>query len=135
MLGYGRDALQYHNVFYRLVVKKRGLLVRKYNFNIVISDFFKIWSLILNFTNGTSRTERSEYVYSHMASLCLTIAEPSLCLLIYFLRLLGVYPNTYSYTKALSEGLVAEQMDMLPVLILRPSIGKTLFYICDKQLI
>ncbi|GFG33603.1 hypothetical protein Cfor_03157, partial [Coptotermes formosanus] len=37
-------------------------------------------------------------------------------------KILGDFPNTYAYTKALSEGLVAEQMDKLPVLILRPSI-------------
>lgn len=37
-------------------------------------------------------------------------------------KVLGDYPNTYAYTKALSEGLVAEQMDKLPVVILRPSI-------------
>jgi hypothetical protein len=54
--------------------------------------------------------------------------------LFFFLRVLGGYPNTYAYTKALSEGLVAEQMDKLPVLILRPSIGKTLFYTHDKLL-
>nr|CAD7575331.1 unnamed protein product [Timema californicum] len=34
----------------------------------------------------------------------------------------GDLPNTYAFTKALSEGLVNEQMDKLPVLILRPSI-------------
>lgn len=37
-------------------------------------------------------------------------------------KILGDIPNTYAYTKALSESLVAEQMDKLPVVILRPSI-------------
>ncbi|XP_044738347.1 putative fatty acyl-CoA reductase CG5065 [Chrysoperla carnea] len=37
-------------------------------------------------------------------------------------KLLGNLPNTYAFTKALSEGLVNEQMDKLPVVILRPSI-------------
>lgn len=37
-------------------------------------------------------------------------------------KILGDLPNTYAYTKALSEGLVAEQIDNLPVVILRPSI-------------
>ncbi|XP_069702748.1 fatty acyl-CoA reductase 1-like [Periplaneta americana] len=37
-------------------------------------------------------------------------------------KILGDLPNTYAFTKALSEGLVAEKMDTLPVLILRPSI-------------
>ncbi|XP_066990944.2 putative fatty acyl-CoA reductase CG5065 [Anabrus simplex] len=36
--------------------------------------------------------------------------------------LLGNLPNTYSLSKALAEGLVAEQMDKLPVMILRPSV-------------
>ncbi|RZB38783.1 NAD binding 4, Epimerase, and/or 3Beta HSD domain containing protein, partial [Asbolus verrucosus] len=37
-------------------------------------------------------------------------------------RLLGDYPNTYTYSKALAEKLVVEQMDDLPVIIARPSI-------------
>ncbi|KAJ9578556.1 hypothetical protein L9F63_005285, partial [Diploptera punctata] len=37
-------------------------------------------------------------------------------------KILGDLPNTYAFTKALSEGLVAEQIDNLPVVILRPSI-------------
>ncbi|XP_071441027.1 putative fatty acyl-CoA reductase CG5065 [Hetaerina americana] len=36
--------------------------------------------------------------------------------------ILGKLPNTYAFTKALSEGLVVEYMDKLPVIILRPSI-------------
>ncbi|RZC42844.1 NAD binding 4, Sterile, Epimerase, 3Beta HSD, and/or RmlD sub bind domain containing protein, partial [Asbolus verrucosus] len=36
--------------------------------------------------------------------------------------LLGDYPNTYTYSKALAEKLVVEQMDDLPVIIVRPSI-------------
>lgn len=59
----------------------------------------------------------------------------SLFIALFFLRILGDYPNTYAYTKALSEGLAAEYMDKLPVLVIRPSIGKTLFYIHDKLLI
>ncbi|KAJ8982561.1 hypothetical protein NQ317_005032 [Molorchus minor] len=37
-------------------------------------------------------------------------------------KILGDIPNTYAYTKALGESLVADEMDNLPVLILRPSI-------------
>lgn len=37
-------------------------------------------------------------------------------------RILGDFPNTYAFTKCLSEALVVEQMDKMPVLILRPSI-------------
>jgi nucleoside-diphosphate-sugar epimerase len=81
-------------------------------------------------------TERYPYVYSRTAAICPTITEPSVFFIaVFFLRILGGYPNTYAYTKALSEGLVAEQMDKLPAIILRPSIGKTLFYIHDKLLI
>ncbi|XP_046383096.1 fatty acyl-CoA reductase 1 [Ischnura elegans] len=36
--------------------------------------------------------------------------------------ILGTLPNTYAFTKALSEGIVVEYMDKLPVVILRPSI-------------
>jgi fatty acyl-CoA reductase len=37
-------------------------------------------------------------------------------------KLLDGMPNTYAFTKALGEGLVNEQMDKLPVIILRPSV-------------
>lgn len=37
-------------------------------------------------------------------------------------RILGAIPNTYAFTKSLSEGLVVEQMNEMPAIILRPSI-------------
>ncbi|XP_076618338.1 fatty acyl-CoA reductase 1-like [Colletes latitarsis] len=37
-------------------------------------------------------------------------------------KILGNYPNTYAFTKALSEGLVEEAMQQIPAIILRPSI-------------
>ncbi|XP_034234490.1 putative fatty acyl-CoA reductase CG5065 isoform X1 [Thrips palmi] len=37
-------------------------------------------------------------------------------------KILGNLPNTYAYTKALAEHLVVEQMDSLPIVIMRPSI-------------
>ncbi|XP_034946182.1 putative fatty acyl-CoA reductase CG5065 [Chelonus insularis] len=37
-------------------------------------------------------------------------------------KILGNLPNTYAFTKALSEGLVEEAMKELPAIILRPSI-------------
>ncbi|XP_043274173.1 fatty acyl-CoA reductase 1 [Venturia canescens] len=37
-------------------------------------------------------------------------------------KILGTYPNTYAFTKALSEGLVEEAMPLIPAIILRPSI-------------
>lgn len=41
-------------------------------------------------------------------------------------RILGDIPNTYAFTKALGEALVADEMEKLPVIIVRPSIGKFL---------
>lgn len=37
-------------------------------------------------------------------------------------KLLGNRPNTYTYTKALAEALLAEESDTIPVAIVRPSI-------------
>ncbi|XP_063219802.1 putative fatty acyl-CoA reductase CG5065 [Bacillus rossius redtenbacheri] len=37
-------------------------------------------------------------------------------------KILGEIPNSYAFTKALSEALVAEQIEKMPVIILRPSI-------------
>lgn len=45
-----------------------------------------------------------------------------------FFRILGDIPNTYSFTKALGEALVVDEMDNLPVIVLRPSVGK---FFCD----
>lgn len=43
--------------------------------------------------------------------------------LIFFFRVLGNIPNTYAYTKCLSEALVVEKMNQkLPAVIFRPSI-------------
>lgn len=39
-------------------------------------------------------------------------------------ELLGPHPNTYTYTKRLSEILVQSEYANLPVCIVRPSIGK-----------
>ncbi|KAI4454517.1 male sterility protein 2-related [Holotrichia oblita] len=36
--------------------------------------------------------------------------------------LLGTMPNTYAFTKNLSESLCVEQLDKLPIIILRPSV-------------
>ncbi|RZC41950.1 NAD binding 4, Sterile and/or Epimerase domain containing protein [Asbolus verrucosus] len=40
----------------------------------------------------------------------------------FHLGLLGDCPNTYTFTKALAEGLVVEEMNRLPAIIVRPSI-------------
>ncbi|XP_066144319.1 putative fatty acyl-CoA reductase CG5065 isoform X1 [Euwallacea fornicatus] len=37
-------------------------------------------------------------------------------------RYLGEYTNTYAFSKALSEGLVNQEMDKLPVIIVRPAV-------------
>ena len=39
-------------------------------------------------------------------------------------RLLGSRPNTYTFTKALAESLIASEKGDLPVTIVRPSIGE-----------
>lgn len=39
-------------------------------------------------------------------------------------RILGDIPNTYAFTKALGEALVVDEMDNLPVVVLRPSVGE-----------
>lgn len=41
-------------------------------------------------------------------------------------RLIKNSPNTYAYTKCLTEQLVAEYASRIPILIARPSIGKTI---------
>lgn len=42
-------------------------------------------------------------------------------------RMLAGRPNTYSFTKALAESLLAEEAADLPVAIVRPSIGRTIY--------
>ncbi|XP_019874561.2 putative fatty acyl-CoA reductase CG5065 isoform X4 [Aethina tumida] len=37
-------------------------------------------------------------------------------------QILGSFPNSYAFTKALSEGLINQEMDNLPIILLRPSI-------------
>ncbi|XP_019769143.2 fatty acyl-CoA reductase wat [Dendroctonus ponderosae] len=37
-------------------------------------------------------------------------------------KIMGNYPNTYSYSKALAEGLVNQQMETLPAIIVRPAV-------------
>jgi hypothetical protein len=37
---------------------------------------------------------------------------------------IGGWPNTYSFTKAVAEDMIKEETKGLPVGILRPSIGK-----------
>lgn len=44
-------------------------------------------------------------------------------------RFLGEYPNTYTFTKNLSENVVNDHQDLFPVLILRPSVS---MYFCRK---
>lgn len=34
------------------------------------------------------------------------------------------WPNSYTYTKALSEGLIQKYKDQLPIVVIRPSIGE-----------
>lgn len=39
-------------------------------------------------------------------------------------RLIGEFPNTYSFTKAVSEYLVKQEGSRIPISVFRPSIGK-----------
>lgn len=41
-------------------------------------------------------------------------------------RLLKGLPNTYAYTKALTEDLVSSYDNRIPIVIARPSIGKNI---------
>ncbi|XP_055380127.1 fatty acyl-CoA reductase 1 isoform X2 [Condylostylus longicornis] len=43
-------------------------------------------------------------------------------------QILGDYPNSYAYTKALAEHLVVETFDQLPTSIVRPSIVIPIYY-------
>lgn len=45
-------------------------------------------------------------------------------------RLLKSLPNTYAYTKALTEDLVNSYAGRLPIVITRPSIGMCRMYMC-----
>lgn len=48
-------------------------------------------------------------------------------------RLIAPWPNTYSFTKAVSEDLVRRATSVLPVLMVRPSVGEFLQTICMLQ--
>lgn len=39
-------------------------------------------------------------------------------------RIIKGWPNTYTFTKALAEKMLLQQRDGLPIVIVRPSIGK-----------
>lgn len=43
-------------------------------------------------------------------------------------KLMGHHPNTYTFTKALSEQLVIDFSDRIPAIIMRPSIGNFFFF-------
>lgn len=43
-------------------------------------------------------------------------------------RLLKGLPNTYAYTKALTEDLVNSYAGKVPIVIARPSIGKLIIF-------
>lgn len=43
--------------------------------------------------------------------------------------LIGRRPNTYTFTKALTEHMLLKQAGNLPVAIVRPSIGKWFFFV------
>lgn len=45
------------------------------------------------------------------------------------------HPNSYTYSKRLAEALVEACFPELPVCIVRPSIGKSLFFLIKPQII
>jgi hypothetical protein len=42
-----------------------------------------------------------------------------------YCRLIGPHPNTYTFTKRLAERLVSNEFPNIPLVIVRPSIGKS----------
>lgn len=59
-----------------------------------------------------------------MCSLIVLLNSTKIMLKFHIYRLLGDLPNTYTYSKALGEELVKEYMDKLPIIVVRPSVGK-----------
>lgn len=51
-------------------------------------------------------------------------------------RVLGEWPNTYTFTKAIGESIVAEEAKELPFAIFRPSIGNYVshIYVTENQI-
>lgn len=43
-------------------------------------------------------------------------------------KIIGEFPNTYSFTKAVSEYLVKQEGSYLPISVFRPSIGIFFFF-------
>lgn len=56
-------------------------------------------------------------------------------------RLLGKWPNTYAYTKAVAEHVIREEAGNLPVGMFRPAIGKpsaffsVYMYVCKRNFV
>lgn len=48
-------------------------------------------------------------------------------------RIIGDHPNTYTFTKNLSENLIMAEMKNMPVAIVRPSIGKNPFILFKAE--
>lgn len=61
----------------------------------------------------------------------LQIYERKVLRLLYFSLLKGL-PNTYAYTKALTEDLVNSYSGKIPIVITRPSIGESFSLYCIK---
>lgn len=60
--------------------------------------------------------------WQQILKLCETVDEAALEIMVP--KLMGHHPNTYTFTKALSEQLVVDFSDRVPAIIMRPSIGK-----------
>lgn len=42
----------------------------------------------------------------------------------FFFRIIGGFPNTYCFTKALAESMIRDTSDKIPIGVFRPSIGR-----------
>ena len=47
--------------------------------------------------------------------------------------MLGKWPNTYTFTKAIAEHVVVENIDCIPAVIFRPSISEAPSFFSDIE--
>lgn len=53
----------------------------------------------------------------------------------YASKILGEFPNTYTFTKALAEQVCSDFREKVPLTIFRPSVGKFLNFIHTKKFV
>ena len=72
----------------------------------------------LNFTKNIIKTELLFQLF--ISSACRWMSDEMLSA--FTAPLIGEYPNTYTFTKALAEHLIQKESDVLRFMIVRPSI-------------